>query len=46
MTENLKEIIYPSWDKQYFNKNWDLVKTDLWDVIVEYNPKKRIILKK
>lgn len=32
MTEKLTEKIYPSGDKQYFNKNWDLVKTDLWDI--------------
>lgn len=28
---DLKEVVYPSWDKQYFDKNQNLVKTVLND---------------
>ncbi len=40
MWDKLTEKVYPSWDKQYFNEKWELVKTDLWDVEIEYNPKR------
>jgi hypothetical protein len=35
---DLREEIYPSWDKQYFDKNWDLVKTVFRDwVIIDFS---------
>ena len=35
---DLREETYPSWDKQYFDKNWDLVKTVLtWWVIIDFS---------
>lgn len=34
MSDNLKEVIYPSWDKQYFDSSGNLMKTILQDWIV------------
>lgn len=38
---NFKEVVYPSWDKQYFNKDWDLMKTVFRDwVVIDFSWRK------
>lgn len=34
MSSNLKEVVYPSWDKQYFDSSGNLIKTILQDWII------------
>ena len=34
---NLKKVVYRNWDEQYFNDEWNLVKTVLnCGIIIEY----------
>lgn len=41
---NFKEVIYPSWDKQYFNKDWDLMKTVFRDwVVIDFSWRKNMV---
>ncbi len=38
MCKDLNEVVYPTWDKQYFGKDWLLKKAKLtWWVNIDYH---------
>jgi len=42
----MKKVKYPSWDIQYFNKKWELIKTELDNIIIDYTTTPKTVIYK